>query len=45
MHPFYVMRFFGGVFFLGGMLLMAYNVWKTIADVKPVTVAIPATAH
>ena len=45
MHPFYVMRFFGGVFFLGGMLLMAYNIWKTIADAKPVTIAIPATAH
>jgi cytochrome c oxidase cbb3-type subunit 1 len=28
-------RFAGGVFFLSGMLLMAYNVWRTVrvADV------------
>jgi len=30
MHPFYVMRALGGVFFLSGMLLMAYNVYQTI---------------
>ena len=45
MHPFYIVRFVGGVFFLSGMLIMAYNIWKTIAGVKPVTVAIPAGAH
>ena len=45
MHPFYIVRFMGGVFFLSGMLIMAYNIWKTIAGVKPVTVAIPAGAH
>jgi cytochrome c oxidase cbb3-type subunit I len=30
MHPFYVMRALGGVFFLSGMCLMAFNVFKTI---------------
>ncbi|WP_028115452.1 cytochrome-c oxidase, cbb3-type subunit I [Ferrimonas senticii] len=28
--PFYIVRFIGGVFFLTGMLLMAYNVFKTV---------------
>jgi cytochrome c oxidase cbb3-type subunit 1 len=34
-HPGYVVRFTGGVFFLSGMLLMAYNTWRTVrvADV------------
>ena len=45
MHPFYVVRFLGGLLFLSGMLLMAFNLWKTIAGVKPVTQAIPAYAH
>jgi len=30
MHPFYAMRAIGGMFFLTGMLLMAYNVFVTI---------------
>jgi len=44
MHPFYVVRTLGGFFFLVGMLLMAYNLWKTIAGAKPVEQAIPASA-
>jgi len=44
MHPFYIVRFLGGVFFLSGMLLMAYNLWKTIAGATPVVHAIPAKA-
>jgi cytochrome c oxidase cbb3-type subunit 1 len=34
-HPGFIVRFAGGVFFLTGMLLMAYNVWRTVrvADV------------
>ena len=44
MHPFYIVRLLGGVFFLGGMLLMAYNLWKTIAGAQPVVHAIPAKA-
>ncbi len=29
MHPFYVIRAFGGVLFLTGALIMVYNVWRT----------------
>jgi cytochrome c oxidase cbb3-type subunit 1 len=30
MHPFYLIRLLGGVFFLSGALLMAYNMWRTV---------------
>jgi cytochrome c oxidase cbb3-type subunit 1 len=30
MHPYYVIRFIGGLIYLSGMLIMAYNVYKTI---------------
>ena len=43
-YPYYTVRFLGGLMFLGGMLVMAYNVWRTIFGVKPVEVAVPATA-
>ncbi|MFT5808207.1 MAG: cytochrome c oxidase cbb3-type subunit 1 [Moritella dasanensis] len=29
-YPFYIVRFIGGLFFVSGMLLMAYNVFKTM---------------
>ncbi|MDH5648462.1 MAG: cytochrome-c oxidase, cbb3-type subunit I [Gammaproteobacteria bacterium] len=45
MHPFYIIRFSGGALFLIGMLVMAYNIWRTIDGAKPVTAAIPAPAH
>ncbi|HBE93132.1 MAG TPA: cytochrome-c oxidase, cbb3-type subunit I [Gammaproteobacteria bacterium] len=47
MHPFYVTRALGGLVFLAGMFLMAYNVWKTVtaADAKAVDAVIPAPAH
>ena len=47
MHPFYVTRTIGGLVFLIGMFLMAYNVWKTItaSDAKAVDAVIPAPAH
>jgi len=44
MHPFYVVRFLGGALFLSGMLIMAYNVFKTIAKRQPVVANIPAPA-
>ena len=43
--PFYVIRLFGGLLYLGGMLVMAYNVWKTIAGQRAVDAPIPAAAH
>ncbi|MEX2515644.1 MAG: cytochrome-c oxidase, cbb3-type subunit I [Gammaproteobacteria bacterium] len=47
MHPFYVIRLLGGILFLAGMLIMAWNLWRTVAGARPVTAAIPtpATAH
>jgi cytochrome c oxidase cbb3-type subunit 1 len=45
MHPFFIVRFLGGVVFLGGMLIMAYNLWNTILGAKPVEARIPAPAH
>ena len=45
MHPFYIVRTLGGAFFFAGMVLMAYNLWRTVIGAKPATVAIPAPAH
>jgi len=39
-YPYYGLRLIGGLLFFGGMLIMAYNVWKTISDKKPVPVAV-----
>ncbi len=45
MHPFYIVRFLGGAVFLAGMLIMAYNIWRTIVGAKPAEAVIPAPAH
>jgi len=37
-HPGFVVRMIGGAFFLLGMLLMAYNVWRTVRHSKPVAI-------
>ncbi|HBC57180.1 MAG TPA: cytochrome C oxidase Cbb3, partial [Gammaproteobacteria bacterium] len=44
MQPFYFIRFLGGLLFLFGMLLLAYNVWKTVANEQRATVMIPSAA-
>jgi cytochrome c oxidase cbb3-type subunit I len=46
-YPFYTIRLLGGFIFLSGMLIMAWNVWKTIADHKAADALIPqpAIAH
>jgi cytochrome c oxidase cbb3-type subunit 1 len=44
MHPYYIVRTLGGAFFLLGAIVMAYNLWRTIADARPVEVEIPAPA-
>jgi cytochrome c oxidase cbb3-type subunit 1 len=31
-HPYYVIRLIGGLVFFSGMLIMAYNVWRTIKN-------------
>ena len=40
--PYYVIRLAGGTLYLGGMLVMAYNVAKTIAAGKAEDAPIPA---
>jgi cytochrome c oxidase cbb3-type subunit 1 len=44
MHPFYVIRALGGVFFLVGMLIMVFNLWRTIRGSEPVPVRATAAA-
>jgi len=44
MHPFYFVRFLGGALFLIGMLVMAYNVIKTVSGAHPVDAPVPQTA-
>ena len=41
MHPFYIVRASGGLLFLTGMLIMAYNITKTIAQGKTAVATIP----
>jgi len=43
-YPFYAIRLLGGVLFLTGMLIMAWNVFRTIAGAKAVEGPIPAVA-
>ncbi|MEK6551453.1 MAG: cytochrome-c oxidase, cbb3-type subunit I [Pseudomonadota bacterium] len=45
MHPFYIVRMLGGLLFLSGMFIMAYNLWRTIAGRKPAPAPIPAAAY
>jgi cytochrome c oxidase cbb3-type subunit 1 len=37
MHPYYVIRTFGGLLFLVGSLIMVYNLYRTIKGAEPVT--------
>jgi len=43
-YPFYAIRLLGGVLYLAGMLIMAWNVFKTVAAARPVEAAIPVPA-
>jgi cytochrome c oxidase cbb3-type subunit I len=45
MHPFYVMRFVGGLLFLVGICIMAFNIWMTIKGAEAVEANIPEPAH
>jgi cytochrome c oxidase cbb3-type subunit 1 len=46
-YPFWAIRWLGGVLFLGGMLIMAYNMFKTMAGGKTqdAPVLVPAGHH
>jgi cytochrome c oxidase cbb3-type subunit I len=43
-YPYWTIRLLGGAMFLSGMLLMLYNMWKTIAAGKAVDAPIPLAA-
>ena len=54
MHPYYIIRMTGGILFLTGALIMAYNLWRTargdvrkgenVPDMTPLPIAIPAVS-
>jgi cytochrome c oxidase cbb3-type subunit 1 len=44
-YPFYAIRLLGGLLYLSGMLIMAWNVWMTVSESKPAEALIPEPAH
>lgn len=40
-YPYYAVRFLGGLLYLSGMLMMAFNTWKTLAGTVNVDAPIP----
>ncbi len=46
-YPFYAIRLLGGAMYLAGMLIMAWNVWKTVAGSRAVDAPVmaPVAAH
>ena len=43
--PFYFIRLLGGLLYLSGMLLMAYNVFRTIVGQTAVNPVVPSTTE
>jgi cytochrome c oxidase cbb3-type subunit 1 len=43
-YPFYAIRLLGGLLYLSGMVVMAWNVWMTASDSKPTVALIPQPA-
>lgn len=43
-HPYYLIRLLGGTLYLGGMLIMLWNVVKTATNGKPAIASIPPVA-
>jgi cytochrome c oxidase cbb3-type subunit 1 len=43
--PYYVIRLSGGILYLSGMVIMAWNVVMTVRNPQPVNNSIPAVAH
>ena len=41
MHPYYIIRALGGILYLAGTLIMAFNLWKTIRSGVPAMVQAP----
>ncbi len=45
MHPYYLVRFLGGVLYFSGMLIMVYNLVRTTRGARTVDMPIPGLAH
>ncbi|GAA0769488.1 cytochrome c oxidase cbb3-type subunit 1 [Erythromicrobium ramosum] len=45
LHPMYILRAVGGLMYLSGAIIMAYNVWMTIAGKQRVEAPMGDTAH
>ena len=45
MHPYYLVRFLGGVLYFTGMLIMVYNLVRTTRGARTVEMPIPGLAH
>jgi cytochrome c oxidase cbb3-type subunit 1 len=45
MRPYYIIRALGGLLFLVGALIMAYNVWRTLSEEETVEAAAEPTAE
>jgi len=44
-YPYYVIRFTGGLLYLTGMVMMAYNTYRTMRDGQPVEARIPVLTN
>jgi len=44
-YPFYAIRLLGGLLYFCGMLIMAWNVFQTITQSRPMEATIPAPVH
>ncbi len=45
LHPMYILRAVGGLMYLSGAIIMAYNIWMTIAGKQRVEAPMGDTAH
>ena len=45
MHPYYLVRFLGGLLYFTGMLIMVYNLVRTTRGARTVAMPIPGLAH
>jgi cytochrome c oxidase cbb3-type subunit 1 len=44
MHPYYIIRALGGLLYLAGALIMAFNLWKTVRSGAPAVAQAPVPA-
>jgi cytochrome c oxidase cbb3-type subunit 1 len=44
-YPYYAVRLLGGLLYFSGMLIMAWNVFRTVAGQKAVDMPVTAVAH